>query len=78
LKKDTVTVPKQKISKQDKQIARKKNKQIRKYQYKYGYDSFKKEYNRNLEFITSDTTATVAYMKIRSFTKGGYKDFYKE
>ncbi|GGX05516.1 S41 family peptidase [Aquimarina muelleri] len=78
LKKDTVTVPKQKISKQDKQIARKKNKQIRKYQYKYGYDSFKKEYNRNFEFITSDTTATVAYMKIRSFTKGGYKDFYKE
>lgn len=76
LKKDTV--PKQNISKLDKQIARKKNKQIRKDRDKYGYDSFKKEYNRNFEFIKSDTTATVAYMKIRSFTKGNYKDFYEE
>ncbi|WP_108840591.1 S41 family peptidase [Aquimarina sp. Aq78] len=78
VKKDTITVPVEKQSKADKKIARKKNKAVRKQHNKYGFDTYKKEYNRNFKFITTDSTSAIAYIKIRSFTNGNYKDFYEE
>ncbi|WP_282080611.1 S41 family peptidase [Aquimarina algiphila] len=78
LNKDTVVVPAVKISKSEKKIIKKENKRLRKHYNKYGFDKYKKEYNRNFRFIASDTAPSIAYMKIRRFTKGNYKDFYKE
>lgn len=62
-----------KAEKNDKKLARKKTK---KYNKKHGYISKKKQYTRNLNFIGKDSS--VAYMKIRGFSNGNYKKFYKE
>ncbi len=78
IKKDTVTVPAVKTSKSAEKIIRKKNKRLKKHYNKYGFDKYKKEYNRNFRFMVSDTAPTIAYIKIRRFTNGNYKDFYKE
>lgn len=78
VKKDTINVSKIKISKSDKKLNRKENKKLRKYYNKHGFDKYKKEYNRNFRFMISDTVSSIAYIKIRSFTEGDYKDFYKE
>lgn len=42
----------------------------------FGYDELAKTNNRNLRFIEKDSS--VAIMKIKSFTKGNYSDFYKQ
>ncbi len=83
-KKDSSTVKKDSIKKEKpkkltkaekkvKKIAAKKRKKDNK---KYGYIARTKEYTRNLEFIGKDSA--VAYMKIRGFSNGNYKDFYEE
>ena len=43
---------------------------------KYGYLGKENRYTRNFSFKGKDST--VAYMKLRSFTNGNYKKFYKE
>lgn len=65
-----------KLSKKEKQENRLKVKKKRKENRKRGYITSKNEYTRNLNFIGKDST--VAYMKIRSFTNGDYRRFYKE
>ncbi|OEK08111.1 peptidase S41 [Flavivirga aquatica] len=62
-----------KVEKKENRIARKKKRKDNK---KYGYIGEKREYTRNFNFIGKDST--VAFMKIRSFTNGNYKKFYKE
>jgi C-terminal processing protease CtpA/Prc len=42
----------------------------------YGYDEITKTNNRSLRFIEKDSS--VAIMKIKGFTKGNFKTFYKE
>lgn len=54
-------------------IAKRKRKKDNK---KYGYIGKRKQYTRNFNFVGKDST--VAYMKLRSFTNGKYKKFYKE
>ena len=73
VQKDSVKIKLNKKEKKAKKIARKKR---RKYNKIHGYNYEDKTYNRNLKFIGKDTT--VAYIKIRSFSKGNYKDFYKQ
>lgn len=65
-----------KVSKVERALAKKERKKKIKDNYKYGYIKAKKYYHRNLDFIGEE--GTVAYMNIRSFTYGNYKDFYKE
>lgn len=68
--------PKKKPSKADlkaRQLAKKKKRKTNKV---YGYISRSKEYTRNFKFIGTDST--VAYMKVRGFSNGNYKTFYKE
>src|SRR5690606_41888706 len=48
----------------------------RKYNNKRGFVESKNEYTRTLSFIGPDSL--VAYMKIRGFSNGDYKDFYEE
>ncbi len=55
-----------------KRLARKRRKDNR----KYGYLGKRKQYTRNFNFIGNDSS--VAYMKIRTFSNGNYKKFYKE
>jgi len=73
--KDTIQTAK-KITK----VERKKNKlkQKEKWEFndKYGYIKSRKEFTRNFNYIGKDST--VAYIKIRGFTSGSYKEFYKE
>jgi C-terminal processing protease CtpA/Prc len=62
-----------KMQKRDIKLAKKKRKKAKR---KYGYLSKRKQYTRNFSFVGKDST--VAYMKLRSFTNGPYKAFYKE
>lgn len=62
-----------KAKKKENKLARKKTKKDNK---KYGYISKRKQYTRNFDFIGKDSS--VAYMKIRGFSNGNYKKFYKE
>lgn len=78
VKKDSTKVVIKKLSKQERKLAKQKRKETLKTNSKYGYDKYKKEYTRSLNFIASDTVSSIAYMKIRGFTNGNYKDFYKE
>jgi len=41
-----------------------------------GYDPLSKVYNRNLSFLEKDSS--IAVLKIRAFSKGKYKKFYKQ
>ncbi|WP_027393101.1 S41 family peptidase [Aquimarina latercula] len=75
-KKDSTSVQNEKWSKVDRRIAKELKKKTRKKNFKYGYNKKTKDYNRNFSFLESDTL--IGYMNIRSFTNGGYKDFYKE
>lgn len=65
-----------KLTKAEKKANRIASKKKRKYNNKHGYIPSKKQYTRNLDFIGKDSS--VAYMKIRGFSNGSYKDFYKE
>ncbi len=42
----------------------------------YGYDDAAKQFNRELNFLEKDSS--IAVIKIKSFTKGKYKPFYKQ
>ncbi|RNC87045.1 MAG: peptidase S41 [Winogradskyella sp.] len=80
-KQDSLKLKKpKKLSKAQRKLKRKedkiKSKLRRKKNKKYGYNYSTKKYNRNLSFIGKDST--VALLKIRSFTRGKYKDFYEE
>lgn len=50
-------------------------KTTKQYKKNHGYISRSKEYTRSFNFIGEDST--VAYMKIRGFSNGKYKDFYE-
>ncbi|WBU88102.1 S41 family peptidase [Cellulophaga omnivescoria] len=65
-----------KKTKEERKLASKKLKKKLKNYHKYGYSYSEKYYNRNLDFIGADSS--VAYMKIRSFTRGDYEAFYEE
>lgn len=77
-KKNNTIVKKDSLSK--KQINQKelkvKNRVERKKKALYGYDSERKQYNRELIFKSNDSS--VAIIKIRNFSTGNYKDFYKQ
>ncbi len=67
-----------KVTKLEKEIAKKKQKRVSKFNTMHGYNAYSNTYNRNFEFLKSDSLPSTAYMKIRSFTKGEYEDFYKD
>ncbi|WOD44042.1 S41 family peptidase [Hwangdonia lutea] len=71
----TKTLKPKKLTKEEKNASRIARKKKRKFNKKHGYIS-KDKYTRNFEFIGKDST--IAFMKIRSFSNGRYKDFYKE
>ena len=74
---DSVKVKKPvKISKVKKKEKRLAAKAKNKYNIKYGFIKSRKIYTRNFSFIGKDSS--VAYMKIRGFGNGKFKDFYKE
>jgi len=68
-------IPK-KLTKLEKKQNRISAKNMRKKNRKFGFIASKKQYTRNFNFIGADNT--VAYMKIRGFSNGNYKPFYKE
>lgn len=76
---DSITIenvsPK-KISKEEKKANQLAKRKKRKDNKTYGYLSKTNQYTRNFNFIGKDST--VAFMKIRSFTNGNYKKFYKK
>ncbi|WP_298498396.1 S41 family peptidase [uncultured Algibacter sp.] len=78
-KKETVKTKKVKRIKLTK-LEKKKNKLVRKQKRKnhkkYGFIARSKTYTRNFNYIGKDSL--VAYMKIRAFSNGKYKKFYKE
>ena len=76
-KNDSVKIKKPIIlSKAEKKEKRLVAKAKRKYNKMYGFIKSRKIYTRNFNFIGKDSS--VAYMKIRGFGNGKYKDFYKE
>ncbi len=62
-----------KLQKKEKKIEAKKERKDNK---KYGYIHSKKLYTRHFSLKGKDSS--IAYMRIRGFTRGPYKDFYKE
>lgn len=72
------TTPLKRLSKAEKKILKEKEKARKEWESKYGYNKYTKENTRNLKIIISDSTNNTSYLKIRSFSKGNYKDFYKE
>ncbi|PWH82051.1 peptidase S41 [Algibacter marinivivus] len=76
---DTVSLEKakpKKLTKEEKQAIKLAKKKRKKDNRKFGYLGKRKQYTRNFSFKGKDST--VAYMKIRSFSNGPYKKFYKE
>lgn len=65
-----------KLTNEEKKAKKLAKRKRRKDNKKYGYLAKRKEYTRNFNFIGNDSA--VAYMKLRSFTNGNYKKFYKE
>jgi len=65
-----------KITKAERKESKQKRKEKLKFNDKYGYIKSRKQFTRNFNYIGKDST--VAYMKIRGFTTGSYKEFYKE
>ncbi len=72
----TKVVKPKKLTKEEKKAKKLKAKKRRKYNNKHGYMPSVKQYTRSLKFIGKDST--VAYMKIRGFSNGSFKEFYKE
>lgn len=72
---DSIKIDKPKPTKDDLRLAKAKKKRSKKENRKRGFYAQRNEYNRNFEFIGQDSL--VAYMNIKSFTKGNYKQFYK-
>jgi hypothetical protein len=77
-KKNSLSTKENKIVKKtvNKQELKAKKKAEQKKKALNGYDSFRKQYNRELTFKTTDSS--VAVMKIRGFSTGNHKDFYKQ
>ncbi len=77
LKKDKVNKGKSNkaISKTNKPLNKQKKKAFKKKKRRQGYLAKTKQFTRNFTFIGKDST--VAYMKIRSFTNGKFRAFYK-
>lgn len=76
-KKDSLLKPSViELTKLQKKENKLKSKIKRVHNKKYGYSKTSENYSKNLDFIGKDTT--VAYMHLRDFTRGEYKDFYKE
>ncbi|WP_406684043.1 S41 family peptidase [Seonamhaeicola sp. MEBiC1930] len=69
-------LPPQKLSKGQKKTIKEIAKKRRKDNRKYGYISRRRQYTRNFNLIGKDST--IGYMKLRSFTNGNYKKFYKD
>ena len=65
-----------KLTKAEKKAKRLQAKKTQKERQKYGYNYSTKLNNRNLSFVGRDST--VALLKIRGFSNGKYKKFYKE
>ncbi|MCW2119759.1 S41 family peptidase [Flavobacterium sp. 7A] len=57
-------------------VERKALKALKKKKKTNGYNKESEDYNRNLDFIGKDST--IALLKIRTFTNGNYKRFYKQ
>ncbi len=78
-KKDTIhaVVPKVEVTKMDKKLAKKEKKKRKAREYKYDYNKYTKENGRVFKFIKIDSAHSTAYLKIKSFSNGGYKEFYK-
>ena len=67
---------KTKVSKAERKANRLKRKKEFKDRQKYGYSILDKQKTRALTFVGKDST--VAFVKIREFSRGNYKAFYKE
>ncbi|MEP3837590.1 MAG: S41 family peptidase [Algibacter sp.] len=65
-----------KLTVTEKKATRKAKKQFRKDKRNLGYIPKDKKITRNFKYIGKDSA--VAYMKLRSFTNGNFKRFYKE
>ncbi len=72
----TKTKKRVKLTSAEKKVNRLAFKKKRKFKRKHGYIKKYNEYTRNFYFV--DTDKSTAYMKLRSFTNGNYKRFYKE
>jgi C-terminal processing protease CtpA/Prc len=76
---DTTSVEKikpKKLTKEEKKTRKLAKRKRKKDHKKYGYLGKRNQYTRNFSFIGKDSS--VAHMKLRSFTNGNYKKFYKE
>ncbi len=67
---------KEKLTKAERKAKKEKEKIDRKNKNQYGYDLKKEEYAYHLDFIGKDSS--VAYLKIRSFSRGRFKKVYEE
>ncbi|WP_303318003.1 S41 family peptidase [Flavivirga abyssicola] len=72
----TKTKKRVKLTSEEKKANRLASKKKRKFNRKHGFIKKNKEYTRNFGFVKK--AKGVAYMKLRSFTNGNYKKFYKE
>ncbi|WP_246041140.1 S41 family peptidase [Flavivirga rizhaonensis] len=72
----TKTKKRIKLTSEEKKANRLASKKKRKFNRKHGFIKKNKEYTRNFGFVKK--AKDVAYMKLRSFTNGSYKKFYKE
>lgn len=75
-KEDSIKKKEQKTKKIVTATDRVKSREIRRKKRVNGYNADSKNYNRNLQFIEKDSG--VAIMKIRSFSKGNFRPFFKE
>ena len=76
---DTTSVEKvkpKKLTKEEKKVNKLAHRKRKKDNKRFGYLAKRKKYTRNFSFKGRDST--VAYMKLRSFSNGNYKKFYKE
>ncbi|WP_240964540.1 S41 family peptidase [Flavivirga algicola] len=75
-KQDSTKIKKRiKRTSKEKKASRLAFKKKRKFNRRHGYIKKNKEYTRNFCFVGTDKS--IAYMKLRSFTNGNYKRFYK-
>ncbi len=72
----TKTKKRIKLTSVEKKANRLAAKKKRKFNRKHGYIKKSKEYTRNFCFVGSNKS--IAYMKLRSFSNGNYRRFYKE
>ncbi len=76
LKKKSDSIKKDATRKKPVILSKLERKKRRKFNKIHGYNYSEKTYTRNLSFIGKDST--VAYMKIRGFGNGSYKEFYEQ